>query len=149
MKTALIFLLTLSFTVSYAQLASHFPPAVGGYKPVGKPDCQSMNMAGVPPMNTCEQAYSNGRLTLTISITEYPKGNPMLVAGGPQGEDRQAGDVTEEKITVGNYAGFVTYTAKTKFADVSLHQSNKVVISVSGLGQSNWDAAKALAKAIR
>ena len=149
MKTLIFSLLMALSTGTYAQLSTKFPGEVVGYKPIGKPDCQSMNMTGMPPMNTCEQKYSNGKLTITVSIIEYPKGNPTIVAGPDQGDDQEAGGVKQEKLSVNGLTGHATYTAKTKFADVSLQKSDKLTVSVSGQGQPNSEAVKAIAKALK
>lgn len=135
---------------SYAQLAAKFPGAVAGYKPVGKPDCLVMNGPGVLPTNSCSQTYSNGKQTLSVEIVEYPKGNPMLLeAPAPDESPERAAQVREEKITINGMPGSATYVPKERFADVSLHRTDRLTISVSGHNQLNWDAAKALAAAIK
>ncbi len=153
MKMLFLLLTALLFsTVGYGQLSGKFPGAVAGYKPVGKPDCMSMNMPGQGPMNSCSQTYSNGKLTLSVELTEYPKGNPMLANGGFSATDEgrgRAAQVNEEKITLNGLTGYATYDPKTKFADVSLHKADKLIISVSGQGQLNCDAVKAVASAIK
>ncbi len=153
MKSLFLFLTGLLVSgLCYGQLASKFPGEVAGYKPVGKPDCQSMNMPGQGPMNSCSQTYSNGKLTLSVEMTEYPKGNPVLANGGFSATDEgheTAAQVREEKITINGLPGHVTYVPKTRFADISLHKADRLTISVSGQGQPNWDAVKALAQAIK
>lgn len=153
MKT-LCLLLTglLVSTFCCGQLANKFPGEVAGYKPIGKPDCMSVNMPGQGPMNSCSQKYSNGKLTLSVEMTEYPKGNPVLANGGFSATDEgraTAAQVREEKITINGLPGHATYVPKTRFADVSLHKADRMTISVSGQGQPNWDAVKAVAAAIK
>lgn len=137
----------------YGQLLALFPPTTAGYKPVGKPDCTSLNMTGVPPMNTCSQKYTNGKLTITISITEYPKGNPTMVdygtLGNEQGDDPSVGAHSYEKLAVGRAKGSVTFMKQTKLATASLVVSNTLLLDVSGVNQPDSEAVKALAKAIK
>lgn len=147
------FLLVGVCSIAYGQLSTLFPPATAGYKPVGKPDCTSMNVAGVPPMNTCSQKYSNGKLTITVSITEYPKGNPTMVdygaTGNDQGDDPAAGAHTYEKLVVGLAKGSVTFMKQTKMATASLAVSNTLLLDVNGANQPDGEAVKALAKALK
>lgn len=133
-----------------AQLAAKFPPETVAYKPIGKPDCSSMNVAGMPPMNTCSQKYSNGKLTIEIALTEYPKGNPILSIAG-DGDDAGVGknDYTIENITVGSAKGKVTYMKKTHMAMVGMQVGDKLIVDVNGANQPNTDAVKALAKALK
>ncbi|MEZ0541377.1 hypothetical protein [Fibrella arboris] len=155
MKTAVISWLLLFGVCSgtYGQLTTLFPTATAGYKPVGKPDCTSMNMAGVPPMNTCSQTYTNGKLTITVSITEYPKGNPAMVdygaLGNKQGDDPSAGAYTYEKLAVGRATGSVTFMKQSKMATASLTVGNTLLLDVSGANQPGGEAVKALAKALK
>lgn len=154
MKKA-IFISILSFFVvfeTFAQLSSKFPAETVGYKPIGKPECISMNMAGMPPMNTCEQKYSNGKLTISISITEYPKGNPAMVDYGALGNDEGDGgndDHTYEKLIVGSAKGRVTYMKASKMATASLVIGDRLLVDVNGKNQTSGEAVKALAKAMK
>ena len=150
-----LFLFLTAWLVSglcFGQLAGKFPGTVAGYKPVGKPDCLSMNLPGQGPMTNCSQTYTNGKLSLSVEMTEYPKGNPALTNGGfsatDEGRDRAA-QVNEEKITLNGLTGYATYDPKTKFADVTLHKADRLTVSVSGQGQPNADAVKAVAAAIK
>lgn len=153
MKSLLLLLTAwLVSGLCFGQLAGKFPGAVAGYKPVGKPDCMSMNMPGQGPMNSCSQTYSNGKLSLSVEITEYPKGNPMLANGGFSATDEgrgRAAQVSEEKISLNGLTGYATYDPKTKFADVSLHRADRLQVAVSGQGQPNLNAVKAVAAAIK
>lgn len=133
-----------------AQLAAKFPPETVSYKPTGKPDCSSMNVAGMPPMNTCSQKYSNGKLTIEIALTEYLKGNPILsIAGNGDDVGLDKSDYTIENITVGSAKGKVTYMKKTRMAMVDMQLSDKLIVDVNGANQPNTDAVKALAKALK
>jgi len=155
MKRALMscFLLLAAYGLTYGQLTTLFPPATAGYKPVGKPDCTSMNMAGLPPMNTCSQKYSNGKQIITISLTEYPKGNPTMVdygaGGNRQGDDPSAGAHSYEKLVVGRAKGSVTFMKQTKLATASLTVDNTLLLDVNGANQPDAEAVKALAKALK
>lgn len=151
MKTALtgILLFCGSYLTAFGQLSTMFPPATAGYKPVGKPECMSMNMAGMPPMNTCSQQYSNGKQTITISITRYPEGNPAVVGGEDQGDDQAAGGHTYEKLQVGPAKGSVTFMKQTKMATASMTVGNKLLLDVNGANQPDGEAVKALAKALK
>lgn len=142
-------IILLSGIIANAQLSAKFPTQTLDYKPIGKPDCTSMNMAGMPPMNTCSQKYSNGKLTISISITEYPKGNPTIVGGNDQGDDQSTGDYTIEKIAVGKAKGSVTFMKKTKIATASMTVGDKLIIDVNGANQPNNEAVKVLAKALK
>jgi hypothetical protein len=138
------------YSITQTQLAAKFPSETVGYKPIGKPDCSSMNIAGMPPMNTCSQKYSNGRLTIGIALTEYLKGNPVLsVAGDGDDVGLNKNDYTIENITVGSAKGKVTYMKKTHLAMVSMQVGDKLIIDVNGANQPNTDAVKALAKALK
>jgi hypothetical protein len=133
-----------------AQLAAKFPPETAAYKPIGKPDCSSMNVAGMPPMNTCSQKYSNGKLTIEIALTEYPKGNPVLsIAGDGDDVGLDKNDYTIENISVGSAKGKVTYMKKTRMAMVGMQAGDKLIVDVNGANQPNTDAVKALAKALK
>ncbi|MER0441491.1 hypothetical protein [Emticicia sp. W12TSBA100-4] len=151
----IILMLTLSlFWVSetFGQLSTKFPAETMGYKPIGKSECTSMNMAGMPPMNTCEQKYSNSKLTISISITEYPKGNPAMVDYGALGNDQgDGGDDahTYEKLVVGSAKGSITYMKSSKMATASLVIGDKLLVDVNGKNQPNGEAVKALAKAVK
>lgn len=149
----LLFITTalISSHLAFAQLSNKFPPETMGYKPVGKAKCNSLNMAGIPPMNTCSQKYSNGKLTITITLTEYPKGNPTIVnvGGNDQGDDPSAGTYSYEKIIVGRAKGSITFMKNSKMATASMAIDDKIIIDVNGANQPNIDAVKALAKAIK
>jgi hypothetical protein len=153
MTQKLLFTCVLSIgmhTVIKAQLAAKFPPETMTYKPIGKPDCSSMNVAGMPPMNTCSQKYTNGKLTIEIALTEYPKGNPILsIAGDGDDVGLDKNDYTIENITVGNAKGKVTYMKKTHIATVSMQVSDKLIVDVNGANQPNAEAVKALAKGLK
>ncbi|WP_337043222.1 hypothetical protein [Emticicia sp. 17c] len=131
-------------------LAAKFPSETMNYKPQGKPDCSSMNVAGMPPMNTCAQKYSNGKLSITISLTEYPKGNPVLLVSG-NGDDTSItkNEYTIEDINVGKAKGKVTYMKKNHLASVSMQIADKLIIDVTGPNQPDTGAVKALAKALK
>ncbi|WP_080057654.1 hypothetical protein [Spirosoma aerolatum] len=137
--------------ITYGQLTTLFPPATAGYKPVGKPDCPSMNRVGVPPMNSCSQKYSNGKQIITISITEYPKGNPTMVdygaAGSRQGDDPSVGAHSYEKLVVGRANRSVMFMKQTKFATTLMTVGNTLLVDVNGANQFDAEAVKALAKA--
>jgi hypothetical protein len=137
--------------LGFAQLSNKFPPETMGYKPVGKADCNSLNMAGMPPMNTCSQKYSNQKLTITITLTEYTKGNPTIVSvgGNDQGDDPSVGGYFYEKIIVGRAKGSITFMKNTKIATASMAIDDKIIIDINGANQPNIDAVKALAKAMK
>lgn len=150
MKNTLFILIILtSGIIAKAQLLTKFPNQVLDYKQIGKPDCTSMNITGIPPMNTCSQKYSNGKLIITISLTEYPKGNPTIVGGNDQGDDSSAENHSIEKIAIGKAKGTVTFMKKTKMATASMAINDRLIIDINGANQPNTEAVKALAKALK
>lgn len=143
---AFVILSTLQGTPTRT-LSSRFPGETAGYKPVGAADCSSMDMAGMPRMNTCERRYSNGSLTVTISLIEYPGGNPAL-APGAQGDDPSGADAVMERLSVGAARGTVTWMKSSHVATASLSVGKTLQADVSGPNQPNGEAVKALARAI-
>lgn len=101
-------------------------------------------------MHTCSLKYSTGKLTIEITLTEYPNGNPILsIAGDGNDMGLSKNDYTIENIVVGNAKGKITYMKKTQVAMVGMQVDNKMIIDVSGANQPNTNAVKALARALK
>lgn len=141
-----------TLAIPYKELQAYLPKEISGYAPDGDPDGSTTNMSGIS-YSQCEQTYSNGEKSVTVSIHDYNgaydmySGLTALYSAGMSFEN-------DEELARGvslkgdKYKGWEILKKVDKRAEMFLGVGYRFYIAIEADNQENTDFIKSVAEGL-